>query len=310
MLLITENAETEFLDHLKDIKDAGSLSEWKCIICGLEAKMHNTPEKREDLCRMLKMSDLSNREGTIFWLHTGHIIVLVQSAIEPVFKTLSSLIQMYVNRDGKSLIPPRIINLSKDVERLERAITKPITAEVQIRAEAERNKPVGKIPTEKKRKQIGTMERRATRRERFKPTMLTIEDDRSTQRIISAMMSAYCDVVTARNAEEAVEQYEATLPNIVFMDIELPDGNGKELTKRFFEADDEAFIVMVSGKADLQDVDECIMAGARGFITKDPKTMQNRMLYFVNLYNSERRTGKSAAGKRPAKSAIHADNAK
>lgn len=72
----------------------------------------------------------------------------------------------------------------------------------------------------------------------------------------------------AHNASSASLTFSQQQPEMVFLDIELPDGSGLELLKRFKEQKPDCFIVMVSGVSTLDNVKTSIACGAASFIVK------------------------------------------
>ena len=80
--------------------------------------------------------------------------------------------------------------------------------------------------------------------------------------------------VAAENIDEAatgqvaLERYRKSIPDVVFLDIELPDLDGHEVLKQIKAIKDNAFIVMVSAHSTVENVKEAISSGASGFIVK------------------------------------------
>ncbi len=72
----------------------------------------------------------------------------------------------------------------------------------------------------------------------------------------------------AANGKEAVEKYKELKPDIVTMDITMPEMNGIEAVKEIKKIDPEAKIIMVSAMGQQAMVIEAIQAGARDFIVK------------------------------------------
>ena len=72
----------------------------------------------------------------------------------------------------------------------------------------------------------------------------------------------------AHNASAALLTFSQQLPDMVFLDIELPDGSGLELLTRFKEQKPDCFVVMVSGVSTLENVKTSIASGAASFIVK------------------------------------------
>ena len=62
---------------------------------------------------------------------------------------------------------------------------------------------------------------------------------------------------------------ERTRPDIVLLDARLPDVSGPEVCRRLRGSHPEVRVVIVTTFSDDDLVDECIRAGARGFVVKD-----------------------------------------
>jgi len=72
----------------------------------------------------------------------------------------------------------------------------------------------------------------------------------------------------ASNGREAVELYRQLRPDLVTMDIVMPEKDGIEAVKEIRTLDPSAKIVMVSAMGQQSMVIEAIQAGARDFIIK------------------------------------------
>ena len=76
------------------------------------------------------------------------------------------------------------------------------------------------------------------------------------------------EVHEASNGIKALEAYNTFLPDIVFLDIELPDMNGNDILKQMKARKHDSFIVMVSAHNSVDNVKKSISNGASGFIVK------------------------------------------
>jgi two-component system chemotaxis response regulator CheY len=72
----------------------------------------------------------------------------------------------------------------------------------------------------------------------------------------------------APNGEVSVSLYAECRPDIVTMDITMPDMSGIEALKKIREMDPDAKVVMVSAMGQESMVKEAIMNGAKSFIVK------------------------------------------
>jgi len=76
-------------------------------------------------------------------------------------------------------------------------------------------------------------------------------------------------VAEARNGHEAVEKAARFRPNVILMDIRMPELDGLEATRRILTADELARILILT-TFDLDEyVYEALSAGASGFVLKD-----------------------------------------
>ncbi len=72
----------------------------------------------------------------------------------------------------------------------------------------------------------------------------------------------------AENGREAVEKYQSLEPDIVTMDITMPEMDGLEAIKAIKDIDPGSNIVVVSAMGQQKMVIEAIEAGAEDFIVK------------------------------------------
>jgi len=72
----------------------------------------------------------------------------------------------------------------------------------------------------------------------------------------------------ATNGQEAVTKYQEINPDLVTMDITMPDVDGIEALKRIRDADPSAKVLMVSAMGQQKLILEALEAGASDFIVK------------------------------------------
>jgi len=80
--------------------------------------------------------------------------------------------------------------------------------------------------------------------------------------------NGYEIVGEAANGRESVELYQKTRPDLVTMDITMPEMDGISAVKAIKELDPNANIVMCSAMGQKQMVIEAVAAGAKDFIVK------------------------------------------
>ena len=75
-------------------------------------------------------------------------------------------------------------------------------------------------------------------------------------------------VAEVGDGEEAIQTYLEVKPDLVLMDIIMPDMDGKEALKKLLVMDPEAKIVMCSSLGQQALITESMKIGAMGFIVK------------------------------------------
>lgn len=73
----------------------------------------------------------------------------------------------------------------------------------------------------------------------------------------------------AENVARAVEVCTRTKPDVVLLDIRLPDGTGFDACRRILKLSTETRALILTSVADNTLVDEAIRAGAHGYLLKD-----------------------------------------
>ncbi|MBP1083603.1 two-component system NarL family response regulator [Bacillus capparidis] len=73
----------------------------------------------------------------------------------------------------------------------------------------------------------------------------------------------------AANGKEAIDVVSRMKPDVVLMDLSMPDMNGVEATKELLKRDSSVKIVVVTSYADQEHVIPAIQAGAKAYHLKD-----------------------------------------
>ena len=75
-------------------------------------------------------------------------------------------------------------------------------------------------------------------------------------------------VATASNGVEALEQFPKVRPDVVTMDLTMPEMGGIECVERMVEMDPNVIILVVSALSDKATAIEALKKGANGFLCK------------------------------------------
>lgn len=82
----------------------------------------------------------------------------------------------------------------------------------------------------------------------------------------------------AQSGKEAIEKFKLTKPDIVLMDIGLPDISGIEATKKIIEFDNKAKIIILTAHLSEEEVINSLHAGACAYALKDINTETLKMV--------------------------------
>lgn len=101
--------------------------------------------------------------------------------------------------------------------------------------------------------------------------ILIVDDKPENQKLARVLLriSGY-EVATASNAKEALSILQTFRPRLILMDIQLPDMDGIELTKRIkSEPENSGILVLaVTAYAMKGDREKALSAGCDGYVTK------------------------------------------
>lgn len=101
-------------------------------------------------------------------------------------------------------------------------------------------------------------------------TILIVDDAAFMRMMIKDILSknGYDILGEAQTGKEAVELYQKFKPDLVTMDITMPEMNGIEAVKAIKKLDPAAKIIMCSAMGQQAMVIDAIQAGARDFVVK------------------------------------------
>jgi DNA-binding NarL/FixJ family response regulator len=98
-----------------------------------------------------------------------------------------------------------------------------------------------------------------------------VEDDAGIRRSLEWLLKStpeFSCVAACKNTEEALRLLPKAAPQVILMDINLPDRSGIECTARIKELFPEVQVVMITVYGDSEKVFDALRAGASGYILK------------------------------------------
>jgi len=106
--------------------------------------------------------------------------------------------------------------------------------------------------------------------ENKKVSVLAVDDSKTMLAMISAQLrgSDFEVVATASSGLEALEKYQQIKPQLVLLDIVMPEITGIDTLERLLQADTGARVVMVSSVGTEDTVRDSLKKGAKSFLQK------------------------------------------
>lgn len=105
-----------------------------------------------------------------------------------------------------------------------------------------------------------------------KISVLLVDDQRLMRDGLRTLLELEPDLeiaAEAKNGQQALEAFEQVQPQVVLMDIRMPEMDGVEATRRIMARWPEALIIILTTFDDEQYIFEGLRAGALGYLLKD-----------------------------------------
>jgi len=125
-----------------------------------------------------------------------------------------------------------------------------------------------------------------------KMTAMVVEDEAVANELLSSTFKNFFkDVTSAFNGKEALELYKENKPDIVFVDIIMPEMDGIELARKIREINPQQMVVVISASNDIQKISETIEIGVNSFIQKpiDTKKIIELLQNVTNLVKKKKK---------------------
>ncbi len=264
MIIIDESAAGKLIQALRDIED----TEGKCCIHispGISnadspyQRIISQAQKHLSECKLYLCE-----EGDVFLLtrHVSHqecrkaMLEIAHALNVQPADTIGTLYDL----DASTGVLLRMLEKREEEKRLAR--------EARLRQEEQ-------AIAENKRQSIlqthfsgTTLNLNGRRQRRVEPEFMIIEDDPFSTRLVENVLQKQYRLTACDSSQRALSQYATIAPDILFLDINLPDVTGLELLERIMALDPQAYVIMLSGNADKANIMQAMRLGAKGFIAK------------------------------------------
>ncbi|WP_213996715.1 response regulator [Arsukibacterium sp.] len=99
---------------------------------------------------------------------------------------------------------------------------------------------------------------------------LLVDDTRTVREYLRQILGqlGITTIYEAADGASAAQLFATFHPQLVFLDIQLPDINGKVLLRRFKQLDNQTQVFMVSAYSSVENLKDAIAGGANAFVVK------------------------------------------
>lgn len=128
--------------------------------------------------------------------------------------------------------------------------------------------------------------------DKSKQLILVVDDQPNNLKVIASFLQESYALSFANNADRAMKTLERVIPDLIMLDIMMPDIDGYELCKMIKAIDrlKEVPIIFLSAKSDIEDVIKGFDYGAVDYITKpfNMKEVKTRIKTHIELSRAKR----------------------
>jgi YesN/AraC family two-component response regulator len=115
----------------------------------------------------------------------------------------------------------------------------------------------------------------------FNGTILIVDDEAHIRKFVTLILKSLgvTSIVEAPNGAEAVETFQKINPDLVLLDVNMPQMDGIETLTKLKQIDPDCLVIMLTSLANRQTIQKALELGAVNYIRKDtPKDEISRTL--------------------------------
>jgi len=121
------------------------------------------------------------------------------------------------------------------------------------------------------------------------PDILIVDDNEPFREMLKSILISGIPAMRIREAEDgnrAVQAVETEVPELIFVDVRLPDENGFELTRKLKSAHGDVIIIMMSSYDSPEYQEAAFRSGADFFVSKQASTPEDILQRVTSIFPS------------------------
>lgn len=267
MIIIDEQADHKLMQALRHLPDL----EGKYGI-----KLHAVDGNREQARQSIIAQAQKHLPGAdLYFCEDGEVFILAEASVKECRKTMLEIAvasdvqpaekigELYdlALQSGALLA---VLEKKQDNRRKSEEMLRKLHAHEEVAAQMARKRQ--RILEQSARRSADDIA--ALRAARGEPVLMIIEDDPFSRRLVDNVLEKRFKLVSRESADDAIDIYAETAPDLLFLDINLPDVTGHELLDKIIALDPDSYVVMLSGNADRDNIMQAMRRGAKGFVAK------------------------------------------
>jgi len=105
----------------------------------------------------------------------------------------------------------------------------------------------------------------------FTGKILLVDDEAHIRKFVGLILKKICTptIIEAADGLAALALYEQEKPDLILMDVNMPNLDGIQTLERLRQTAPDAFVVMLTSLTNRQTVEQCARLGALDYIRKD-----------------------------------------
>lgn len=228
-------------------------------------------------------SQLSDDDGSIFWL-SGSVLAVFQNRLKNNLENFPQTLEKALG------LPAQVLTLSiaGEIDNVKRLLARRQGVDDTPKEVSPANYHDLKalVPNIDALLEEWHKEKKV-REGRSKPHIMIVDDDPMTLRLVSRALERDYEVIAAQNGAEAIAKHLQLMPDIIFLDIGLPDCDGLTLLNYMQQYDTECRIVMFSADDFLKTKVRAFAGGAHGFLPK-PFNLRSFQKQIAEWFSAEK----------------------